>query len=60
MVFTDYTILEQLITKTTIKNNLLTVIRISDIQYDIGIKTTKQELDYSSIFINQDIPELSY
>jgi hypothetical protein len=60
VIFSDYTIVKQLIAKTTTKNKLLTVVRISDIQYDVGIKTTKNDLDYSTIFYNQAIPELSY
>lgn len=60
VVFSDYTIVKQLIANTSTKTNLLAIVRISHIQYDIGIKTSKDDIDYSKIRFNHIIPELSY
>jgi hypothetical protein len=56
----DYNIVKELVEKTTTTTGLKVVVRVVDKDYQIGIKTSKEELDYNRIKFNEIIPELSY
>ena len=60
VVFFDYNIVKELIEKTTTTTGLKVVVRVVDKKYHIGIKTSKDEVDYKRIKFNEIIPELSY
>ncbi|MGL4364665.1 MAG: ISAzo13 family transposase [Bacteroidales bacterium] len=60
VVFSNYLIVKELIEKTTTSKGLMVFVRIVDKQYDIGIKTNKEEVDYDRIFYNSALPKLSY
>jgi hypothetical protein len=60
IVFSDYNIVKELIEKTTTTKGLKVVVRIVDKNYQIGIKTSKEQVDYKRIKFNEIIPELSY
>jgi hypothetical protein len=56
----DYNIVKELIEKTTTTKGLKVVVRVVDKNYQIGIKTSKEDVDYSRSKFNEVIPELSY
>jgi hypothetical protein len=60
VVFSDYNTVKELIEKTTTTTGLKVVVRIVDKKYQIGMKTSKNEIDYQRIRPNEIIPELSY
>lgn len=60
VIFNDYTIIKSLIEKTNTAQGLSTVARFNFKNYKTGIKTKKEEIDYSKILFNKQIPELSY
>lgn len=60
VVFSDYEIVKELISKTNTKAGLRVVVRLNLMEYKTGIKTNKAEIDFSRIQFNQELPELSY
>ena len=60
VVLSNYNIVKELIEKTTTTQGLKVVVRLVDKEYLIGIKTTKDEVDYSRIKPHPIIHELSY
>lgn len=60
VIFTDYNIIKELITKTKTDTGLKVFVRINIKEYPIGIKTDKSEIDFSRIQFNDQIPKLSY
>jgi len=60
VVFSDYNLVKDLISKTTTKTGLKVIVRLNLKKYPIGIKTSKDEVDYSRIQFNKSIPDLSY
>jgi Rhodopirellula transposase DDE domain len=60
VVFSDYNIVKELIGKTKTENNLLVHVRLNSKHYPTGIKTNRNEIDFSKFQFNQIIPELSY
>jgi hypothetical protein len=60
VVFSDYNIVKELIEKTTTTTGLKVIVRVVDKNYPIGIKTSKEDIDYKRIKFNDSIPELSY
>jgi hypothetical protein len=60
VVFSDYNIVKELMDKTTTTAGLKIVVRLNLKNYPIGIKTSKDEVDFTRIQFNKKIPELSY
>jgi hypothetical protein len=60
VVFTDYKIVKELISKTKTATGLKVFVRLNLGDYPIGIKTDKSELDFKRIHFNEKIPKLSY
>jgi hypothetical protein len=60
VVFTDYNIVKELIEKTTTTKGLKVFVRLLDKEYNIGSKTSKQDVDYLRIKTNPIVPNLSY
>lgn len=60
VVFTDYNIVKELISKTKTATGLKVFVRVNIKEYPIGIKTDKSEIDFSRIQFNDHIPKLSY
>lgn len=60
VIFSNYEIVKQMIRKTSTKKGLTVEVRINDKFYPTGIKTAKEEVDFTRILFNQQIPKLSY
>ena len=60
VIFTDYNIVKELISKTKTDTDLKVFVRLNLNEYPIGIKTDKSEIDFSRIQFNAEIPKLSY
>jgi len=60
VVFSDYQLVKELIAKTTTDTGLKVHVRLNLKHYQKGKKTHKEEVDFSRIQFNQNIPELSY
>jgi len=60
VIFTDYNIVKELISKTKTDTGLKVFVRLNLKEYPVGIKTDKSEVDFSRIQFNAKIPELSY
>lgn len=60
VVFSDYNIVKTLISKTKTSTGLKVEVRLNLKNYPIGIKTDKDEVDYSKIYFNKNVPHLSY
>jgi len=60
VIFTDYNIVKELISKTKTNTGLKVFVRLNIKEYPIGIKTDKSEIDFSRIQFNEQIPKLSY
>ena len=60
VVFTDYQTVKQAFSKTTTTKGLTVKVRLNLKQYQKGIKTTKEEVDFDRIHFNRKIPKLSY
>jgi len=60
VIFTDYNIVKELISKTNTETGLKVFVRLNLKEYPIGIKTDKSEVDFRRIQFNDKIPELSY
>ncbi|MGB0862422.1 MAG: ISAzo13 family transposase [Saprospiraceae bacterium] len=59
-ILSNYDFVKELISKTTTSTGLKVVVRLHLKKYTIGIKTKQEEVDYSRIQFNKNIPELSY
>jgi len=60
IILTDYELVKELFNNTTTQNGLKVYARLNLKKYQIGLKTTKQELDFNRIDFNNQIPKLSY
>jgi len=60
VIFSDYKIVKELISKTKTESGLKVFVRLNLKQYPIGIKTHKSDIDFKRINFNPDIPKLSY
>lgn len=60
IVLTDYKLVKELFNKTTTQTGLNVNARLNLKQYQIGLKTSKQDIDFNRINFNQKIPKLSY
>jgi len=60
VILTDYKLVKELIEQTSTKTGLKVHVRLNLKQYLIGKKTSKQDIDFSRIYFNKKIPELSY
>ena len=60
VVFSDYKIVKELFEKTKTDTGLKVSVRILDKQFETGIKSGKENLDFSRIRPHPIIPELSY
>lgn len=60
VVFSDYNLVKDLFSKTKTKTGLKVFVRLNFKKYSIGLKTSKEEVDYSRIQFNNTIPDLSY
>lgn len=60
VVFSDYNIVKELISKTTTDTGLRVYVRLNLKEYPVGFKTNKDEVDYSKIQFNKNLPRLSY
>lgn len=60
VVFSDYELVKELISKTKTTSGLKVIVRLNLKEYPIGIKTHKSEVDFCRIQFNQNIPDLSY
>lgn len=60
VVFSDYNIVKQLISKTKTDTGLNVHVRLNLKEYPVGFITTKEEVDYSKIQFNKKVPKLSY
>jgi Rhodopirellula transposase DDE domain len=59
-MFNDYQFVKTLIEKTSTKQGLKVIVRIHLKEYQIGIKTNKNEIDEKRIQRHPTIPELNY
>lgn len=59
-VFSDYDLVKELMQKTKTDTGLRVVVRLNTRHYQTGIKTRKDEIDFSRIQFHPVIPELSY
>ena len=59
-VFTDYDFIKEIISKTSTTTGLKVVVRLNLKHYPIGIKTSKEDVEYNRVQFNQTIPKLSY
>jgi len=60
VVFSDYNIVKELISKTKTDTGLKVHVRLNLKKYETGSKTSKQEVEYHRIQFNKNIPHLSY
>ncbi len=60
VIFADYTIVKELIQKTSTDTGLTVVVRINDKQYHTGNKTAKQQVDWNRVLPHPDLPNLAY
>ena len=60
VVFSDYNIVRQLISKTKTDTGLNVHVRLNLKEYKTGIKTSKDEVEYHRIQFNKKVPHLSY
>jgi hypothetical protein len=59
-VFTDYQLVQTLFEKTTTTTGLKVFVRVVDKHYPIGIKTSKEDVDYTKIQCHNLSPRLIY
>lgn len=59
-VLTDYHFVKELIEHTQTKSGLSVNVRLNLKTYQIGLKHSRNDLDYSRIYFNKKIPKLSY
>jgi hypothetical protein len=60
VVFADYSIVKELIEKTTTDTGLRVVVRMNTKSYQIGSKTSKDQVDFNRIQFHPIIPQLSH
>lgn len=60
IVLSDYELVKELFNNTTTQKGLKVNARLNLKQYQIGLKTTKQDIEFNRINFNRKIPELSY
>jgi len=60
ILFTSYEVVQKAIQNTTTSTGLSVVVRLNLKNYSIGIKTTKNQVDYDRIQFRQKIPKLNY
>ncbi|MEZ4887958.1 MAG: hypothetical protein R3E32_24735 [Chitinophagales bacterium] len=60
VVFTDYHIVKEVFSKTKTDTGLKVRVRLNLKEYQKGIKTKKEEVDFNRIQFNNIIPKLSY
>ncbi len=60
VVFSDYNLVKELFCKTKTTTGLKVHVRLNLKKYAIGIKTSKEEVDFNRIQFNKTIPDLSY
>jgi hypothetical protein len=60
VVLSDYNLVKELIQHTTTKTGLKVEVRINSKQYQIGMKTSKEQVCQKRIQFNKIIPNLSY
>lgn len=60
VVFSDYKIVKELISKTKTDTGLKVHVRLNLKKYKTGLKTDKKEVDYHRIQFNKTVPHLSY
>lgn len=60
VVLTDYNLVKELIEQTKTDTGLTVQVRLNLKQYQIGVKHSKQDVDFSRISFNKKIPKLSY
>ena len=60
VIFTDYKLVKELISKTKTKTGLKVFVRLNLGDYPIGIRTNEAELDFRRIQFNEQIPKFSY
>lgn len=60
VVFSDYNLVKELMQKTKTDTGLQVVVRLNTKQYQIGIKTSKDEIDFNRIHSHHAIPRLAY
>jgi hypothetical protein len=58
--FENYNQVQTLIDNTSTKTGLKVFTRINETVYPIGLKTTKDEVDFTRISFNKTVPHLSY
>jgi len=60
VVFSSYTIVKELMEKTSTTKGLSVIVRLNLTHYEKGITMDKSQIDTQRIFCNQIIPQLSY
>jgi hypothetical protein len=60
VVFSSYTIVKELMEKTSTTKGLSVIVRLNLTQYEKGISVDKNLIDNKRIFYNKAIPQLSY
>jgi len=60
VVFSDYNLVKELMSRTTTETGLKVVVRLNLKEYPIGMKTSKDEVDCNRIQFNKTLPGLSY
>lgn len=58
--FTDYKFVKELIAQTRTKTGLKVFVRLNLEPYQTGLRFTKDDVDFSRISFNKNIPKLSY
>ena len=59
-IFLSYQQVQEVFQRTTTKTGLKVFVRISKIQYQKGIKTTKEQIDPKRILRHQELPQFNY
>ncbi|MEM8528997.1 MAG: ISAzo13 family transposase [Bacteroidota bacterium] len=60
VLFTSYEVVQKAMQNTSTKTGLCVVVRLNLKQYNTGIKTTKEQVDYDRIQYNPKLPKLNY
>ncbi len=60
VVFSNYSIVKELIEQTSTDNGLTVVVRLNTKHYQIGSKTCKDDIDFERVQFHPIIPQLSY
>lgn len=60
ILFTSYEVVRKAMQHTQTKNGLSVVVKLNLKEYQTGLKTTREQVDYSRIQLAEKIPKLNY